>query len=53
MGVGEVPTTFLVGADGRIVEEWRGVVRPAALAVGIEKLLGGPLMQRRSGGEVR
>lgn len=50
MGAGEVPTTFLLAADGRIVEEWRGLARPAALAAGIEKALCGPLAQERCGG---
>lgn len=45
LGVGEVPTTFLMAPDGRIVEQWRGLTRPAALALGIEKLLGGPMTQ--------
>jgi hypothetical protein len=43
--VKEVPTTFLMAADGTIVQRWQGLTRPATLAQGIEKLLGGPLGQ--------
>ena len=43
LGLKELPTTFLVSADGRILHEWCGFTRPAVLALGIEKLLGGPL----------
>lgn len=43
MEVEEVPTTYLVSANGHILERWRGLTRPAVLAVAIEKLLGGPL----------
>ncbi|MGO9084020.1 MAG: TlpA family protein disulfide reductase [Candidatus Sulfotelmatobacter sp.] len=41
--VKEVPTTFLVAIDGTIVQRWQGLTRPAVLAQGIERLLGGPL----------
>jgi hypothetical protein len=41
--VNEVPTTFLVATDGTIVQRWQGLTRPAVLAQGIERLLGGPL----------
>jgi hypothetical protein len=43
LGVKVVPTTFLVAADGTIVQRWQGLTRPAILAQGIERLLGGPL----------
>lgn len=43
MGVEEVPTTFLISADGHILQRWQGLTRPAVLALSIEKLLGGPL----------
>lgn len=43
--VDEVPTTFLVSAAARILHEWRGLTRPADLALAIEKLLGGPLAE--------
>lgn len=43
LGVQEVPTTFLIATDGRILHQWRGLTRPAVLALSIEKLLGGPL----------
>jgi hypothetical protein len=45
LGVKEVPTTFLIAADGHMVNEWRGLTRPAVLALAIEKLLGGPVAQ--------
>jgi hypothetical protein len=41
----QVPTTFLVAADGRILQRWQGLTRPAVLAQGIERILGGPLGQ--------
>jgi hypothetical protein len=41
--VKEVPTTFLIGSDGTIVQRWQGLTRSATLAQGIERLLGGPL----------
>jgi hypothetical protein len=41
--VSQLPTTFLVAADGTIVQRWQGLTRPAVLAQGIERLLGGPL----------
>jgi peroxiredoxin len=47
LGVGEVPTTLLVAVDGTIVQRWEGLTRPAILAQGIERLLGGPLGQVR------
>jgi len=40
-----VPTTFLIAAGGTILQKWQGPTRPATLAQGIEKLLGGPLGQ--------
>ena len=43
--VKEVPTTFLIAIDGIIVQRWQGRTRPAILAQGIERLLGGPLGQ--------
>ncbi|MGA3372093.1 MAG: TlpA disulfide reductase family protein [Terracidiphilus sp.] len=43
--VKEVPTTFLIAADGTIVQRWQGLTRPAILTQGIERLLGGPLGQ--------
>lgn len=43
--VKEVPTTLLIAADGTILQRWQGLTRPATLAQGIEKLLGGPLGQ--------
>jgi hypothetical protein len=45
LGVREVPTTFLIAVDGTIVQRWQGRTRPAILAQGIERLLGGPLGQ--------
>jgi peroxiredoxin len=45
LGVREVPATFLVAIDGTIVQKWQGRTRPATLATGIERLLGGPLGQ--------
>lgn len=45
LGVNTAPTTFLIAADGSIVQRWQGLTRPAVLAQGIEKLLGGPLGQ--------
>jgi peroxiredoxin len=45
LGVKELPTTFLIAADGTIVQRWQGLTRPAILAQGIERLLGGPLGQ--------
>ena len=41
--VDQVPTTFLISAQGRILHRWRGFTRPAVLAQAIEELLGGPL----------
>lgn len=41
--VSSVPTTFLFAADGAFVQRWQGLTRPAVLAQGIERLLGGPL----------
>jgi len=43
LAVGEVPTTFLISADGQILDRWQGLTRPAVLAMAIEQLLGGPL----------
>jgi hypothetical protein len=43
LGVREVPTTFLIAMDGTIAQKWQGRTRPAILARGIERLLGGPL----------
>lgn len=43
--VSQLPTTFLVAADGRILQRWQGLTRPAVLAQRIERLLGGPLSQ--------
>jgi peroxiredoxin len=43
--VKEVPTTFLAAKDGTILQRWQGLTRPAILAQGIERLLGGPLGQ--------
>ncbi len=43
LGVDQVPTTFLISAQGQILHQWRGFTRPAVLAESIEKLLGGPL----------
>lgn len=40
--VPEVPTTFLVAADGHVLNRWQGLARPAVLASSIEKILGGP-----------
>lgn len=45
LGVQQVPTTFLISADGQVLHQWRGFTRPAVLAQAIEKLLGGPLAQ--------
>lgn len=45
LGIEEVPTTFLISADGHILQQWRDLTRPAVLALAIEKLLGGPLAQ--------
>jgi hypothetical protein len=45
LGVKEVPTTFLIDVDGTIVQRWQGLTRPAVLAQGIERLVGGPLGQ--------
>jgi peroxiredoxin len=41
--VNSVPATFLVAADGTILERWQGPTRPAVLAQAIERLIGGPL----------
>jgi peroxiredoxin len=43
LGVKQVPTTFLIAADGTILQRWQGPTRPATLAQSIERLLGGPL----------
>jgi peroxiredoxin len=43
--VEEVPTTFLISADGKILHRWNGFSRPAVLALQIQKLVGGPLAQ--------
>jgi hypothetical protein len=43
--VEQIPTTFLIAADGHILHQWRGFTRPVVLAFSIEKLLGGPLAQ--------
>jgi hypothetical protein len=43
--VNSLPTTLLVAADGTIIQRWQGLTRPAVLAQGIERLLGGPLGQ--------
>ena len=43
--VEEVPTTFLISAQGKILQRWPGLTRPAVLALAIEKLLGGPPAQ--------
>jgi len=48
LGVEEVPTTFLIAADGHILHRWHGLTRPAVLALSIEKLLGGPLARAPS-----
>lgn len=45
-GVGEVPTTFLAGADGRIIEEWRGPARPAELAWALRRCQAGRWRRR-------
>ena len=37
------PTIILLAPDGSISQRWDGFTRPAVLAQGIEKLLGGPL----------
>ncbi len=42
-GVNQIPTMILLAPDGRISRRWQGLTRPAILAQGIEKLLGGPL----------
>jgi peroxiredoxin len=42
LGVEELPTTFLISADGHILHRWRGLARPTVLALAIEELLGGP-----------
>lgn len=47
LGLKQVPTTFLFAADGTIVQKWQRPTRPATLAQGIERLLGGPLSQSR------
>lgn len=41
----EIPTTFLISANGKILQRWDGLTRPAVLAISIEKLLGGPIAQ--------
>jgi hypothetical protein len=46
-GIGVVPTTLLIAPGGSVSERWEGVVRPATLAQGIEKLL--PAMQHFRG----
>lgn len=38
-----VPTLVLLGADGRVAQRWEGLTRPAVLAQGIERVVGGPL----------
>jgi hypothetical protein len=43
--VKEAPTTFLIAADGTIVQRWQGLTRPATFAQGVERLPGGPLGQ--------
>ena len=48
LGAESVPTTFLISADGQILHRWRGLTRPAVLALAIEKLMGGPLAQTPS-----
>jgi len=45
LGIEEVPTTYLISAQGHILHQWRGLTRPAVLALSIEKSLGGPLAQ--------
>ena len=42
-GVTQVPTLLLLAPDGTISRRWQGLTRPAPLAQGIERLLGGPL----------
>ena len=44
-GVTRIPTVILLSADGQVAQRWQGPVRPALLAQGIERLLGGPLGQ--------
>lgn len=41
--VEQLPTIVLFAADGKIAQRWQGLTRPAQLAQGIERLLGGPL----------
>lgn len=46
LGVGKVPTIFLIAADGHIQRRWQGLTRPAVLALAIERLLGGGRLAR-------
>jgi hypothetical protein len=41
--VTRLPTIILLAPDGSFSQRWDGFTRPAALAQGIERLLGGPL----------
>jgi peroxiredoxin len=43
--VTQVPTMVLLTADGKTAQRWEGFTRPAMLAQGIEKVVGGPLGQ--------
>lgn len=39
-GVEELPTTFLINADGTIHQRWDSIALPAPLAFSIESILG-------------
>ena len=45
-GVSQLPTTFLVAADGRIERRWDGFVAPAQLALALESFVGPPPFRR-------
>lgn len=45
LAVTQVPTMMLLTADGKVAQRWDGFTRPAVLAQGVEKVLGGPLGQ--------
>ncbi len=45
-GVSTLPTTLIIGRDGRIQRRWDGFVAPAQLALALESLVGPPLFRR-------
>lgn len=42
-GIIRLPTVILLAPDGTVAQRWDGFTHPAAVAQGIEQLLGGPL----------